>query len=772
MRSRTLYLLLALALIPVIGHAKVYSNIMDRFYQLNTVEYSDSIVESYLEMMNDDGSFSDIDYRTEDLVYWAPIYHLDRLILMSYAYTEPGNKYYESEELFEKIRSSIDIWYVLNPVSNNRWFYVIAEPQRIGRLFIALRYGKNKLSKELETNVLNRCLERGDIPGPGVNGADVALANVYFALLQEDDDFFHISIERLLETMNYVSDKDGFQFDNSYHTHGNQLYIGGYGVNHLMVLTEVALSVRGTKFDFDDTHKQALSSYVRNTLQNCIRGEYMLYNCYGRGISRKADLKRTYQYEPIARRMMEIDPEHISEYENMLRRLLGDEPSSFAVNKYNAYYPYSDFALHVRPNYTFSVRMTSVNTIKPEHGNGEHLLGYYHGDGSTCLSIVGKEYYNIMPLWDWDKLPGITTPKLDYIPEDEEWGVPGYATFCGGLSDTESGIASFSYHDPIANVTASKSWFMFDNKIVCLGSGLKSPHDLRTTVEACWGDGGYTIIRNDGEQKYEGEAESDFDEKGLWVVHRGVGYNFPLQSDIHVENKIKQGNWHEISHEQPDSVMSDKVFTVMINHGQSDINSKGKEYGYAIYPNIEDEEKPYTSEIQDFDIIENSDSVQIVMDNSRKVLGAVFYKACEYKSDKVCLSSTAPCLFMTGLNLEGAYLSDPTKQKETEIEVIFKDPCNSEKIVYSAFFSEFTDSYLGITKKASQKVVETPLNVVRKDDSHHDSLYSIYDMTGRKIYESLYEDLEQTKGSLNNGMYIIKESIDGIVKTKKVIVAN
>lgn len=65
-------------------------------------------------------------------------------------------------------------------------------------------------------------------------------------------------------------------------------------------------------------------------------------------------------------------------------------------------------------------------------------------DGSTNIQRSGSEYYNILPIWEWDKIPGVTSRdfKQDQ-PMTVEWGESGNTNFTGGVSDGIYGAAVY-----------------------------------------------------------------------------------------------------------------------------------------------------------------------------------------------------------------------------------------------------------------------------------------------------------------------------------------
>ena len=129
---------------------------------------------------------------------------------------------------------------------------------------------------------------------------------------------------------------------------------------------------------------------------------------------------------------------------------------------------------HNRDGYHVGIKLSSDRTKNGEVVNNENLLGYYLSDGVTTLMQDGDEYYNIMPLIDWNKLPGTTTPQgalknlNDWAEWNGEhlWNWKGNRSFVGGVSDGMYGAAVMDYS--LDGLDAHKSWFMFDDEMICL----------------------------------------------------------------------------------------------------------------------------------------------------------------------------------------------------------------------------------------------------------------------------------------------------------------
>lgn len=49
-----------------------------------------------------DGSFTDVDYASIQRTNWPPLVHINRISDFVFAYTNPENRYYQNEDLYNK----------------------------------------------------------------------------------------------------------------------------------------------------------------------------------------------------------------------------------------------------------------------------------------------------------------------------------------------------------------------------------------------------------------------------------------------------------------------------------------------------------------------------------------------------------------------------------------------------------------------------------------------------------------------------------------------
>lgn len=659
-------------------------------------------IDKALELYDDvQGCFIDIDYARRDRTNWMPLIHVDRLYDFVFAYTHPKNSYYQNEDLYHKIVKGLEYWHHRNPHCNNWWYNQIAEPQKLGILLIQMRVGKRQIPEVLETKVLQRMRKDGGHPArwTGANRTDIALHWIYRACLQKNDVDLKTAVENVYSPLSYTV-KEGFQHDNSYFQHGVQLYIGGYGDEILKGVTQVALYTKGTKYALDDERIQFLRHFMCGTYYQVIRGQYMLFDVLGRGVSRNNGTQKSHA-ALFAKRMLELDPAHIDEYNAIIARLEGKKSANYGIKPLHTHYFRGDYALHVRPHYTFDVRMVSNRTMRCEYGNGENLKTYFMSDGCTNIVTEGDEYARIFPVWNWNRIPGVTAPQLDTIPRTViDWQTKGTSVFAGGVSDSLYGVSVYSYLDTYAdiNTAAKKSWFFFDDEIICLGAGVNSTAGVPvcTTINQCLLSKKEVILSQSKKQSMVKEGDFVYDSPE-WVLHNGIGYVFPAGGNLFLSKKIQTGSWYSINHTESKNEQQQEVFTLGFNHG---CNPRNATYAYIVVPGIHSARKMNNYRKSPVEILANTDSMQIVRHTKLGIWQMVFYKEGTFRNGELSVSVDKACALMIKDGHSGnaeLHIADPGQtQSCIKVELLIPEISSERKTVLCDFRN--TGIYAGASK--------------------------------------------------------------------------
>ena len=656
-------------------------------------------IDKNLALFQENGSFSDIDYDDTQMTNWTPIKHIERLSDFVYAYTNEKNKYYQNEDLYQKIVKGLEYWYDVDSESDNWWHNQISEPQKLGVLLIQMRIGKKKIPQELETKILKRIQETGGDPAKwtGANRTDIALHWIYRSCLTQNEADLKTAIDNVFNPVVYTTE-EGFQHDNSYFQHGEQLYIGGYGDEILKGVTQVASYALGTQYQLDKEKVELLSKFMRETYYRTVRGQNMSFDVVGRSVSRPGLLnKRT--TATYAKRMIDIDPTHADEYKAIIARLNRKQPADYQVTASHTHYFRGDYSLHVRPQYNFDVRLASTRTKKCEYGNKENLKTYFMSDGCTNITQTGDEYFNIFPVWNWCHIPGTTAPQLEKVPMDPKaWGVLGTSTYAGGVSDSIYGATAYAYMDtnPEVNTGAKKSWYFFDNEVVCLGAGIQSTstYPVHTTVNQCFLKGGILVDKGDKEETLANGSHTL--QAPQWVLHDKIGYFFPQKEEVFLTAQTQSGRWYDINTSKSKKEEKMDVFTLGINHG---VGPKDGSYAYIVVPGktSAQEMKAYQKK-NAIEILSNNPKIQAVRNTKLNVWMVTFFEAGTFTHKELSVTVDKPCILMIkDITSKSAnlHIADPG-QTQSPIQVELK--IGKKKQTLTADFTQ-TGIYAGATKQ-------------------------------------------------------------------------
>lgn len=649
------------------------------------------------------GSFDDVDYASIQRTNWPPLVHIDRISDFVFAYTNPGNQFYRDSSLYEKIEKGLEFWHERNPWCHNWWYNQIAEPQKLGILLIQMREGSKKLPFELERKILERMRTDGGNPAKwtGANRTDIALHCIYRACLTEDTLTLDNAVKQVYSPIVYTT-KEGFQYDNSYFQHGPQLYIGGYGDEILKGVTQVAVYAQGTQYAIPADKLHLLSKFMRETYYATIRGKHMLFDVMGRSISRPEAPDKSHT-SLFAQRMLLLDEQHAWEYRAIIDRLEGRKAANESVRPIHTHYFLGDYTLHVRPKYTFDVRMVSNRTARCEYGNGENLKTYYMSDGATNIVLKGTEYDGIFPVWNWTRIPGTTAPQQQDVPRaPHEWQTLGSSTFAGGVSDSLYGVSVYRYQDNHRQVltSANKAWFFFDDEIVCLGSGITShaSEPIFTTVnQTLLSEEEPVYVSLNHRQSVLPQGETTY-ENPEWVLHGSVGYVFPQGGNVLVCAQKQSGTWYDINNSIKDkTVISKNVFTLGLNHGE---RPAAATYAYIVVPRIKNTKslRNYLKK-ENIIIAANDTCKQVVKHRRLGIWQMVFYSPGSFQDESLCVKVSRPCALQIKGGQKGRltiHVADPG-QTGKPIEISISSP-TLQPVRKLTFVPDKNPIYAGATR--------------------------------------------------------------------------
>ncbi len=612
-----------------------------------------------------DGSWVDIQYTDDRITLWTPIRHLHQIK----EYCIAINKGY-SRKLDERIVAGLNYWLKAAPKSKNWWYNDIATPQALGEILMLIDEAKVSYPKTTKDALLESMKKGDPYKQTGANKLDIAMHYLYRACAAKDAVLMDAAVNQLFASIEF-SNQEGLQTDYSYFQHGKQLYLAGYGAVFLTGEYKAAAAVMNTRFALSKEKQNLLNTYLTETFLRAMRGRYSDFNIEGRSISRPDMLDKKnavldgYAENTAAMLALakNINPSGAKAIDDAIARIEERQPPAFGISPYHKQYYRADYTLHQRKAYSFNIRAVSVRTRRTESGNGENIFGRFLADGSTNIQRTGSEYFNIMPLWEWDKLPGITCRDfLTDQPAVVDWGEKGNMDFVGGVSDGKYGCTV--YDMDYNQVTAKKAWFLFDREIVCLGTGINSTEaeNITTTLNQCWLKGKVGLAKNKWLLADTGKLVNP-----SWVWHDSIGYCFLQNTRAVVSATAQKGSWKRINKGYSDKEVTGKVFKLFIDHGVKPANAS---YAYCVLPNVSIQEmnSAVTSNIK---VLANNNQVQAVANNTLQMLQVCFYQpqSLSYKQLKITVDQ--PCLVLVkemNTKTPEIWLTDPS-QKLTELTV-------------------------------------------------------------------------------------------------------
>jgi len=610
--------------------------------QIDTTDIA--YVQKLHNSIRPDGTWSDINYQDTEPAAWNVSEHLKRLQAMATLFTKPNNALYQDVSLLRSIEKAIDHWTEKRYQSSNWWHNQIGVPRYMRDIIILLRHylDDNRWQKALSVMAQ---LQVNDhyLAGNLIWCADLGL---HYAALTDDLQLMQRCRDLIVKEVK-IGRGEGIQPDYSFQQHGARLQMYQYGKAYIWESLRIAWQLRGTSLAFPDEKVQILTEVVLSGWQWMARGIYTVPGTMDRSSSRKGEL-RAADIRPLIPFIVAVSPERKRELMEM-NAVMNQSRSLKGFR----YYPFSDFAAYHRPEFSFFLKTISTRTLPTESINRENLKGKLLNSGDAYLIRTGEEYTDLMPVWDWNRLPGVTAFQGAHAIERKE--------FVGSVSDGVSGVSVMDYviKDSIGRqkLSAKKLWVCYEDFVICLIAGIKDeqiPGRIYTAIDQCRWHGSIATDLNSIEL-----SEGTHVLHGVsWVYHNGFAYILLESSDMEIQLKSVTGSWHDINRAESKTVITEKVFTPVIYHNSKENNATGYVLTRANSTAAVNKlvRRPHWS------VIANDENVQAVH-LKKNVLMAAFHNAgtVPYKKGKINVDKACLMLVKGGK----IYISDPTHKGAT-----------------------------------------------------------------------------------------------------------
>ncbi|CAH1785682.1 unnamed protein product [Owenia fusiformis] len=500
--------------------AKFRASAMPSDYAGETHAISKSMQSVNLRTVNLDGSFSDIKYRDNKHAGSTPFCsHGERLarLLQAYNIRRPLNYFWQNTTTKRWIIKSWEYLAYDAPENKdwNWWGVQIATPRSLWPgLFLSKEFIPEKLYNDLIERYWTRVkvwdYARKDGKMSASNLANRAFQGLFEMYHQNEKKF----IERKTEVMELLGEEivnkssyqgEGVGADYCIHVHNMHvglweapyynshlrlmIYNGGYGGEYLKRFAQIIILFQNTTFQVGEIVLSEFFNMFLECHQYLCRGRTFEPTSVGRNIDDNQKVTFWAAYNSIykvASALLQLGY-RTKELDNAISRFLNHGPNEKTALVGNRALFASDMIVHHRIGYMASVRMFSSRTVRPETWIGRRTNnpnGYYTGDGFVSVlqndNEFGKRYNEVFQYYDWEKIPGTTVLYSGNVPQEgmERVGTPNFlhhisnADFVGSASDGMYGAAAMVYDRPTVKFTMKKTWFFFDNEIVCMGSDI------------------------------------------------------------------------------------------------------------------------------------------------------------------------------------------------------------------------------------------------------------------------------------------------------------
>ncbi|HCX1241811.1 TPA: polysaccharide lyase 8 family protein [Staphylococcus aureus] len=537
----------------------------------------------------------------------------------------------------------------------NWWDYEIGTPKSLTNTLILLNGDISSDEKKKYTAPIKTFAPKSDEilssvgkaePAKGGNLVDIAKVKLLESIIEEDKDMTKNSIDSFNKVFTYVQsnstgkERNGFYKDGSYIDHQDVPYTGAYGVVLLEGISQMMPMIKETPFKETSQNDTILKSWIDDGFMPLIYKGEMMDLSRGRAISRENETSHSAsvtvmksllrlsdamdestkaKYKKIVKTLVKSDSsykqnDYLSSYSDISKMKALMEDSTLSTNdltqQLKIYNDMDRVTYHNKDlDFAFGLSMTSKNVARYESINNENLKGWHTGAGMSYLYNSDVKHYrdNFWATADMKRLAGTTTLDNEEPKENKN----SDKTFVGGTKfDDQHASIGMEFENQDKTLTAKKSYFILNDKIVFLGTGIKNTDSSMnpvTTIENRKANG-YTLYTDDKQTTNSDNQETNSVFLESTDTKKNIGYHFLNKSKINVKKESHTGKWSEINKSQKTEDKKDEYYEVTQKHSNSD-----NKYGYVLYPSLSKD--VFKSKASQVTVVKQDDDFHVVKDN-------------------------------------------------------------------------------------------------------------------------------------------------------------
>lgn len=570
---------------------------------------------------------------------------------------EPTDKVKELSENFKITDSS-------KKKALNWWDYEIGTPKSLTNTLILLNGDISSDEKKKYTAPIKTFAPDSDKilssvgqseKAKGGNLVDITKVKLLESIIEEDKDMMKKSIDSFNKVFTYVQDsatdkdRNGFYKDGSYIDHKDVPYTGAYGVVLLEGISQMMPMIKETPFKDSNQNDMTLKSWIDDGFMPLIYKGEMMDLSRGRAISRENETSHTAsatvmksllrlsdvmdestkaKYKQIVKTSVKSDSTYgqndtLSSYSDISKMKALMEDSTLSTNdltqQLKIYNDMDRVTYHNKDlDFAFGLSMTSKNVARYESINGENLKGWHTGAGMSYLYNSDVKHYrdNFWATADMKRLAGTTTLENEILKDTDD--KKSSKTFVGGTKfDEQHASIGMDFENQDKTLTAKKSYFILNDKIVFLGTGIKSTDSSKdpvTTIENRKANG-YTLYTDDKQTTAsDNQGTNSVFLESTNKPKNNIGYHFLNKPKITVKKESHTGKWSDINKSQKSEDKTDEYYEVTQKHSDKD-----DKYGYVLYPGISKD--VFKTKKDKVTVVKQDDDFHVVKDNESVCAG-------------------------------------------------------------------------------------------------------------------------------------------------------